>query len=74
MEKHSFRRVLGANRPKLCGNCAFPQSFHTRKLDEITVFFVVNEGAQALVKMEGILGVSIEVGISTLLFINVWIL
>ena len=28
-----------ANRPKLCGNCTFPQNFHTRKLVEITVFF-----------------------------------
>ena len=28
-------------RPKLCGNCAFPQIFHTRKPGEITVFFVV---------------------------------
>ena len=27
------------NRPNLCGNCAFPQHFHTRKLGEITVFF-----------------------------------
>ena len=33
---HSF-----ANRSKLCGNCAFPQSSHTRKLGEITVFYVV---------------------------------
>ena len=30
-----------ANRPKLCGNCAFPQSFHTRKLGEITAFYAV---------------------------------
>ena len=28
-----------AIRPKLCGNRAFPQNFHTRKLDEITVFY-----------------------------------
>ena len=28
-----------ANRPKLCGNCAFPKNFHTRKLGEITVFY-----------------------------------
>ena len=34
--------ILGANRPKLWGNCAFPQNFHTRKLGEITVFFAVN--------------------------------
>ena len=30
-----------ANCPKLCGNCAFPQNFHTRKLGEITVFYAV---------------------------------
>ena len=24
-----------------CGNCAFPQNFHTRKLGEITVFYAV---------------------------------
>ena len=26
---------------KLCGNCAFPQNFHTMKLGEITVFYAV---------------------------------
>ena len=26
---------------KLCGNCAFPKNFHTRKLGEIKVFFAV---------------------------------
>ena len=35
-EKTQFR----ANRPKLCDNCA--QNFHTRKSDEITVFFAVS--------------------------------
>ena len=30
-----------AKRPKLCGNCAFPQNIHARKLGEITVFFAV---------------------------------
>ena len=30
-----------ANHPKLCGNCAFEQNFHTKKLGEITLFFVV---------------------------------
>ena len=25
----------------LCGNCAFPQNFHTRKLGEITAFYAV---------------------------------
>ena len=31
-----------ANRSKLCGNCAFPQNFHTSKLGEITVFLAVH--------------------------------
>ena len=30
------------NRPKLYGNCAFPQNFHTRKLGEITAFYAVD--------------------------------
>ena len=34
---HSF-----AIRPKLCGSCAIPQNFHTRKLGEITVFYAVD--------------------------------
>ena len=34
-----------ANRLKLCGNCAFPQNVHTRKLGEITVFFAVLKSA-----------------------------
>ena len=29
-------------RPKLCGNCVFPQNFHTRKLGKITVFLQWN--------------------------------
>ena len=40
MERHSFRIVYG-NRPKLSGNCAFPQNFHTMKLGEILVFYAV---------------------------------
>ena len=31
-----------AIRPKLWGNCAFPQNFHTMKLGEITVFYAVS--------------------------------
>ena len=27
--------------PKLCGNCAFTQTFHTRTLGEITAFYSV---------------------------------
>ena len=48
VERHSFHIVSGysfhilfAIRPKLCGNCAFPQNFNTRKLGEFTVFFAV---------------------------------
>ena len=29
------------NRPKLCGNCAIPQNFYTRKLGKFTVFYAV---------------------------------
>ena len=32
-----------SNRRKLCGNCAFPQNFHTRKFREITVFYAVEK-------------------------------
>ena len=31
-----------ANHPKLCIKCAFPESFHTRKLGEITVFYALH--------------------------------
>ena len=36
-----------ATRLKLCGNCAFPQNFHTRKLSETTVFYSVRIGVTA---------------------------
>ena len=36
--KVQFRAI----RPKLCGNCAFPQNFHTRKSGKIMVFFAVS--------------------------------
>ena len=29
------------HRPKLYGNCAFPQSFHTRILGEVSLFYLV---------------------------------
>lgn len=29
-------------RPKLRDNCAFPQNFRERKLDEITLFYAAN--------------------------------
>ena len=38
LERDVFRMV-GAIRLKLCGNCAFLQNSHTRKLGEITVFY-----------------------------------
>ena len=34
-------KVQFPHHPKLCGNCAFPQNFHIRKLGEITVFYAV---------------------------------
>ena len=37
-------------RPKLNGNCAFPQNFRTRKLGEITVFFTVKGNKTGLVE------------------------
>ena len=37
LESHSFRSVSGES----CGNCAFQQNFHTRKLGEISVFQAV---------------------------------
>ena len=30
-------------RPKLCGNCVFPQNFHARKLGDIMVFLAVSD-------------------------------
>ena len=38
MARHSFPQSFGR---KLCGNCAFPQNLHARKLGEITVFYPV---------------------------------
>ena len=40
VKRHNFRIVSG-NCPKLCEHCAFPQNFHTRKLGEITAFYIV---------------------------------
>ena len=33
--------LIHSHRPKPCGNCAFPQNFHTRKSGENTLFFAV---------------------------------
>ena len=33
MKRHNFS-IVSTNRPKLCGNCAFLQNFHTKKLGE----------------------------------------
>ena len=35
-------------RPKLCGNCAFPQNSHSRKLGGIMVFFTVVQNVWSL--------------------------
>ena len=34
--------------PKFCGSCNFPQNLHTRRLGEITVFYVVEESYNRL--------------------------
>ena len=41
LRKGTVTTEFRAIRPKLCGNCAFPQNFHTRKLGEITVFYAM---------------------------------
>ena len=40
--KRKVRSTIRAILPKLCGNCTFPQNFHTRKLGEITALYVVD--------------------------------
>ena len=39
VNRFSLRKII---RPKLRGNCAFPQNFHTMKLGEITGFYPVS--------------------------------
>ena len=41
-KSHTLRKIC----PKLCGNCAFPLNFHTRKLGEITAFYAVIHTAE----------------------------
>ena len=41
-----LRKGTVSNRPKLCGNCVFPQNFDTRKTGEVTVFFAVRYSNQ----------------------------
>ena len=43
LSKGTFFAQFWANSPKLCGKCAFPQNFHTRKVGEITLFFAVEK-------------------------------
>ena len=47
------------NRPKLCINCAFPQNFLTKKLGEITVFYVVQ--GSSLLEQKKVNGVNCDV-------------
>ena len=39
--KGTVSTKLRVNHPKLCGNFAFPQNFHARKLSRVTVFHAV---------------------------------
>ena len=41
LRKDTVSAEFRAIRPKLCGNCAFPQNFHTRKLGKVTAFYAV---------------------------------
>ena len=36
--------------PKLCENCAFPQFFDTKKLDDIMVFYAVIATSEMILK------------------------
>ena len=38
--------------PKLCGNCAFPQNFRTRKLGQFTPFFRSDKFTESLVCLQ----------------------
>ena len=39
--KRTVSTEFRPNGPKLYENCAFQQNFHTRKLDEISVFYAM---------------------------------
>ena len=41
--KRTVSAEFWAIRPQLCRNCAFPQNFHTMKLDEILLFYAVHK-------------------------------
>ena len=41
LRKATVSAYFRAIRSKLCGNCAFPQNLHTKKLGEITVFYAM---------------------------------
>ena len=43
-----FYGTFSSIRPKVCGNYAFPQNFHTRNLGETTVFFALLDVGQGL--------------------------
>ena len=61
MEMHKFLQSFGwLARPKLCGNCAFPQNFHTRKLGEIVIFHSFSDLIDLLLWMlQGLIFVSV---------------
>ena len=41
LRKRTVSARFLAIRPKLCGNCGFPENVHIKKLGEITVFYPV---------------------------------
>ena len=43
LQKIPYFHLISCGKAQLCGNCAFPQNFHIRKLGEITLFFAVSD-------------------------------
>ena len=52
-------------RPKLRGNCAFPQNFHTRKLGAISVFYAVLNTENCFSKFHVLRNAFIEVAFTS---------
>ena len=43
LQKIPYFHLISCGKAQLCGNRAFPQNFHARKLGEITLFFAVSD-------------------------------
>ena len=56
VETHSFRRVAGES--LFHKNCAFKQNFHTRKLEEISLFYAVIINTTCFIKRRNVMKVT----------------